>query len=226
MMKTFCFALGLAVAMNAGPQSRATSEAGSAAEVIRAAIVERLGGDADVSVLSVDVPDGAVRFRDARPDPNAWLGKPVRFTLVTDAGTAVAAVATMRVVITHTVTLKAVGRGHLIAPDDVEAVRRELLNTPIRPLPTVDQITGARALRPIPAGATVLSGFVAARRVIEPGDRVTVVAGSGDVEVSAEFVAADGGRVGDTIRVVNPETRKFLRGRIVRKGLVEVNYGR
>ncbi len=119
-------------------------------------------------------------------------------------------------------TKRAVGRGHVIAAEDVEAVRTELQGTPIRPVPTIDQVAGARALRPIPQGATVLSGFVAIRRAIEPGDKVTVVATSGAVEVTAEFVAADGGRVGDTIRVVNPDTKKYVRGRVVRKGLVEV----
>jgi flagella basal body P-ring formation protein FlgA len=60
------------------------------------------------------------------------------------------------------------------------------------------------------------------RRVVEPGDRVTVVALAGAVEVTAQFVAADGGSVGDIIRVRNPDTKKYLRGRIVKPGRVEV----
>jgi flagella basal body P-ring formation protein FlgA len=53
---------------------------------------------------------------------------------------------------------------------------------------------------------------------------VLVVAAVGAVEVSATFVAADGGAAGDLIRVMNPDTRRYVRGRIVKKGLVEVIY--
>jgi flagella basal body P-ring formation protein FlgA len=198
----------------------------SATDLIRLAIVDRLGADADVTVLAIDVPDSSARFREARPDPAAWLGRPVRFTLVTESGAGLPVVATIRVVTTYTIAKRAIGRGHVVGAGDVETVRRELQGTPIRPMPGPNQITGARALRPIPEGAVILTGFIAERRAVEPGDRVTVVAVTGDVEVSAEFQAADGGRAGDVIRVVNPETRKYLRGRIVRKGLVEVIYGR
>ena len=213
-----------------GATSRAAAGAApaamSATDLIRSAIVDRIGAGTEVSVVSIDVPDPSVRFREARPDPAGWLGRPVRFTLVTESGAGIPAVATIRVVTTHTVARRAIGRGHVVGADDVESVRRELQGTPIRPLPGLDAITGARALRPIPEGAIILHGFVAERRAVEAGDRVTVVAVTGDVEVSAEFQAADGGRVGDTIRLINPATKKYLRGRIVRKGLVEVIYGR
>jgi flagella basal body P-ring formation protein FlgA len=78
----------------------------------------------------------------------------------------------------------------------------------------------------MPAGALVLPGSVLVRRAIEPGDHVTAVAVSGDIEVTASLVAADGGDPGDVIRVFNPDTRRDLRGRVVKEGLVEVNYAR
>jgi flagella basal body P-ring formation protein FlgA len=53
-----------------------------------------------------------------------------------------------------------------------------------------------------------------------------VVAAAATVEVTAMFVAADGGAVGDVIRVVNPDTRRYLRGRVRDDGLVEVIDGR
>ncbi len=42
------------------------------------------------------------------------------------------------------------------------------------------------------------------------------------MEVTATFVAADGGDAGDVIRVVNPDTKRYLRARVVKPGLVEV----
>jgi flagella basal body P-ring formation protein FlgA len=42
------------------------------------------------------------------------------------------------------------------------------------------------------------------------------------VQVTGVFVAADGGRVGDLIRIVNPDTRRALKARVTKQGTVEV----
>ena len=55
---------------------------------------------------------------------------------------------------------------------------------------------------------------------------MTVVASAGAVEVTAAMVASDGGQPGDVIRVMNPDTKRFLRARIVKAGIVEVVDGR
>jgi flagella basal body P-ring formation protein FlgA len=199
--------------------------ASSAPAVIERAILERVGARAEVVVRTVDpAPDGL--FREARPDPAAVLGKPIRFTLIPERGASVPVVATVDVVADHATTRHGIARGHTIVAADLEPVRGPLRGLPLRATPTAAMLAGARALRPIAAGAVVLPSFVAMRRAVEAGDRVTVVAVSGDVEVSATFVAADGGAIGATIRVLNPDTRRLIRGRVVGDGLVEVMYGR
>jgi len=194
--------------------------------LVRQAVLERVGAGADVEVLSLDLPEFDAALREARPDPAARLGKPVRFTLVTEAGRGVRAVARLRVVADHVVMRHDLRRAHELAGDDIEAVRGEITGTPLRELPTAAQVLGGRALRPLAAGQVVLPGFVALPRAVEPGDQVTVVASVGVVQVSATFTAADGGRVGDVIRVVNPDSRQYIKGRIIRQGLVEVIHER
>ena len=76
--------------------------------------------------------------------------------------------------------------------------------------------------RPLGVGETVLETFVAGRRAVERGDDVTVVAAAGAIEVTAAMIASDGGQPGDVIRVMNPDTRRFIRARIVKSGVVEV----
>jgi len=53
---------------------------------------------------------------------------------------------------------------------------------------------------------------------------VTVVAIQGAIEITGQFIASDGGRPGDLIRVMNPESRRYIRGRIAGDRLVEVFY--
>lgn len=198
----------------------------SAETVIRAAVVARVGAGAEVSVRTIDpAPSGP--YREARPDPSAILnGKPIRFTLIRESGAAAAAWVTLSVTAEHALAARAIARNHAIADGDLMPVKAELKGVPMRPTATVAMLTGGRALRPIPAGAVVLGSYVATRRAIEPGDKVTVLARAGDVEISAVLVAADGGPIGATIRVVNPDTKRLVRGRIVGEGLVEVINGR
>jgi len=196
----------------------------SAAEAIRLAVAQRVGPDAEVTVATIDVNvnGDAPVFRDARPDPAGRLGQPMRFTLLTDAGAAVPVTALVRVVASYVVVRQPIARGLVVSEDTVTAVRAELKGVPLSKLPQIADVIGVRSLRPLLAGDIVLKSFVASRRMVEPGDRVTVVALAGAVEVTAQFVAADGGSLGDTIRVRNPETKKYLRGRIVKAGRVEV----
>ena len=110
--------------------------------------------------------------------------------------------------------------------EDVTSLTGEISGVPMRRLPSLSDVTGTKALRPLAIGDTVLESFIAGRRAIERGDEVTVVASAGAVEVTAAMVASDGGQPGDVIRVMNPDTKRFLRARIVKAGIVEVVDGR
>lgn len=219
-------ALVLAVALAGRAAVFAQAKPVAAEEAVRDAVVGRLG-PVDVAVVAIDLPEGApLVFRSARPDPAARLGKPMRFTLVPASGRAMAATVTLRVVGEHVVARRTLPRGHTVATEDVSVVRGELTGVPLRRLPTGEQVIGSRVLRPVPADAIVLPGAVVVRRAVEPGDKVTAVAASGAIRVTATLTATDGGDAGDVIRLLNRETRRSLRGRIVRTGLVEVGYAR
>jgi flagella basal body P-ring formation protein FlgA len=150
----------------------------------------------------------------------------MRFTLVTGDGAAIPVSVVMTVVGDRVLASHALERGQTITRADLAASRGELSGVPLQRLPTIADLAGGKTLRPIAAGDVVLRGFVAARRTVEPGDRVIATAAAGAVEVSGEFTAADAGAVGDVIRVVNPATKRYLRGRVVKEGHVEVIDGR
>jgi flagella basal body P-ring formation protein FlgA len=204
----------------------ASAPARSADEVVREAVRARLGAGVDVDIIELGISGSARVFRDARVDPSARLGRPLRFTLVTTDGGLLPVSVVLTVTGERAVTLHAIDRGAVVTAADISVVRGVLVDVPLRKLPGVDDLAGGKALRSIAGGATVLPGFVAVRRAVEPGDQVTAIAAGGAVQVTAEFTAADGGVIGDVIRVVNPATRRYVRGRIVREGFVEVINGR
>ena len=217
-----------AIAVIAVPTHAQTASAVplSAADAIRAAVMHRLGTGVDVVVSDPGVSGDAKVFREARPDPMARLGDGMRFTLITDRGAALPVTAVVRVSGTRVVATRTVSRGEVVSVDDVVSVAGEIVGVPMRRLLMAGDVIGTKALRPLTAGDTVLESFVAARRVVERGDNVLVVVAAGAVEVTAAMVASDGGQPGDVIRVMNPDTKRFLRARIVKAGIVEVVDGR
>ena len=198
----------------------------TATEAVVAAVRDRLGAAVDVSVTITGLSGEAPVFREARPSPAARLGGAVRFTFVTMDGAQLPATAHLRVVGPRTVTRRAVARGERLAADDLATDVAELTDLPFTRLPTLPEVVGGRVLQPIAAGGTVLPGAVVLRRAIERGDPVVAVAAAGAIEVTATLTAADGGRAGDVIRVMNPDTKRYLRARIVKTGMVEVIHGR
>jgi len=197
-----------------------------AIDVIRAAVVERLGPDVEITITPLSVPAEPTAFRSATPDPSAWLGKPIRFSLATGAGRTISAMVEVHAVGEYATANHSISRGQVLKADDVSPAKSELKNVPLRKMPTAEALVGAKTLRPLEVGVPVQASFVQLKRVVEPGDKVTVVAGAGAIEVTATLVAADGGDPGDVIRLVNPDTRRYIRGRIVRAGIVEVMHDR
>ena len=198
----------------------------TATDAIRMALSQRLGEGVEISVTEIGVKGDVAAFREAKPDPAAQLGKPVRFTLILADGSPLPVTANIVIVVPHAIVRTAITRGQALAESDLTAVNGPLTGTPIMRVPTASEIIGTRALRPMTPGTVVQRTFVSLRRTVEAGDAVTVVAMAGAIEVTAQFIATDGGNVGDTIRVRNPDSKKFLRGRIVKAGLVEVIHDR
>lgn len=222
-------ALALAVlagAMSAPVRVAAVAPDLSPAAAIREAVIARVGGDASVTVKSIDTDRADLSVREARPDPAARLGQPIRFTLITGAGPGIPVTADIEVVVTHAVVKSDIARGHAIDAVSIEEIKGVLTNVPLGRVVTRAEALGTRALRPIAPGTVLMPVHLALRRVVEPGDTVVVTAMVGTVEVSATFIAVDGGAIGDAIRVRNPQTRKYIRGRILKAGAVEVIHER
>jgi flagella basal body P-ring formation protein FlgA len=200
----------------------------SADNVVRRAIAVRLGRpNAEIAITVLDLPAKAPQvFRDAVPEPGSRLGRPMRFVLRPFTGRPVLAVVTATVIVDRAILRSDVVRGAVLGAGDVMFERGVVAGLTLRRLPTLADLEGARARRTLAAGLTITPNDVLLRRAVEAGDKVTVVATSGAVEVSATLVAADGGDPGDLVRVVNPETRRDVRGRVTARGRVEVEHGR
>ena len=219
-------ALFLTMALLTPPASR-DPQAAAAEGLIARAVTERMGDGVAVTVQLIEPAAIDQVFASAKPDPLGRVGGEMFFTLTPAAPGARAVRVRARIdVIGECVEARrAILRGHVVEAGDVDIVRGPLAGVPVRRLPQHAQIVGERALRPIGPGQVIEEGFVAVRRAVQAGDSVMVIAVIGVVQVTALFVASDSGDPGDTVRVVNRETHRSLKARVMSTGVVEVIYG-
>jgi len=209
-----------AIVVAASQHARASES--TVEEVIAAAIRARMGADARVLVRGTRPAAPPRVFTSALIDPVATLGDPLTVILSGGPGAAVRVQTDVIVSVQHARIARPIARGQEIAADDITPIMGDVVGVPVRRLPTAADLMGGRALRDMRAGDIVQASWVALRPAVHAGDPVTVRARVGDVEVTSILVASDNGNLGAIVRVMNPDTRRTLRARVVGNGIVEV----
>lgn len=219
-------ALALVLAASTATAHAPVDCASGVAAAICAAVEARVGGDAEVAISGLEVR--LVREAadiEARPVPGARLGRPARFLLFDRAGLRVGeAQATLQVTRTVARVAAPIARGAVVEAGALSVQAEALGETPIVPVPAPDAVIGARARRDLVPGELLTQALVRVDPLVVSGRAVTIVARIGGVTVEGQAVAAQDGALGDVIRVVNPDSRRPLRGRVVEGGRVEVMY--
>lgn len=163
----------------------------------------------------------------ATPDPAARLGRVVRFSLrwrdATGRQQSGEAQCLLDAHVPHVRATRLIARGDVIAAGDVALVVASPGAVPLRRLPT--DVAGAKALRDLYVDAPVLPSAVVLAPAVRSGDDVALTVLAPGLSVETRGVAAEDGHVGELVRVVNRESGKHLKGRVVARGQVEVTHG-
>jgi flagella basal body P-ring formation protein FlgA len=230
--------LGIALVLVSAAQAAGQTPATPALQdrvgaAIVAALVQRMGADARIVVERLEIASVRdVTPIEAVPAPGARTGEVVAFALVGSVGTGASrrvvnvgrATALVRVEAPHAKAIRLIARGKDIEDADLQSVVEDVPGVPLRRLPTTEQLVGGHAVRNIAAGEVATSTAVAATPAVRSGQLVKATATIAGAQISATLVAAQGGELGAVIRVINRESRRQLRARIVAEGSVEVIY--
>jgi flagella basal body P-ring formation protein FlgA len=226
----------LLLPLEAHSQDGHTAVAGESA--IRHAVVQavkvRMGQDADVRFDHFDyrstaaAPPGMVLV--AHPEPGARLGRVNRFSLqwMPEGGAKRNPVAggyvlaSVVVSVEHVRAARAIERGETCGESDVLSDRGEVGAVLLQRLPRLLDVVGTKALRDLPADQVLTRTALSVRATVQSGDVVAVRAAVDGVTVQGRAVAQQSGSEGDVIRVVNRESRRALKVRVVGPGRVEV----
>lgn len=112
--------------------------------------------------------------------------------------------------------------GETLGSDDLHVVTLELDGRSSAHALSLDELVGRVAKRNLLPDAPVPLRSIERPAVVERGDHIRVRVSIGRMEIIMKGEALDSGAVGDTVRVVNPSSKKTLSGRAVDFGLVEV----
>lgn len=119
---------------------------------------------------------------------------------------------------------KIIPRGQVIAEKDIKKV-----SMPWKLLPagstgvSLDQIVGQRAKTTLNMGSVIYSALLEDSPMVKNGEIVELTIHSGQgVMIRSRGVAKQEGRVGDAIRIEQPDTKKMLSGVITDRKAVEV----
>lgn len=120
----------------------------------------------------------------------------------------------------------AIARRHLqagerITASDLSFEKREI-NFQRQDIPRKEELTGAKAKRPILAGSVIHLSALEKERAVETGDLVDLVVRKESIELRMKGVAKGSGFIGDRIEVLNRSSKKILLGEISAQGEVVI----
>jgi flagella basal body P-ring formation protein FlgA len=224
------------LASTAAARSEARRAAPAAEAAARAAIVDavraRLGVAAEIGIDRLwlpNLPETAAALT-AIAEPGARVGRPISFRLVaaaqeTPGGQSVrygSALASLTVRVPHARLVAPLRPGDVVASGEAAESVDVVSGVRLQRLPLSSEVAGARARQAIPAGAVVEEWMLEREPLVRSGDLVGVRTVVDGVEARTMAKAGERGALGSVIRLVNLQSGRSLRGRVVAKGEVEV----
>ncbi|MGB0499027.1 MAG: flagellar basal body P-ring formation chaperone FlgA [Rubricella sp.] len=86
----------------------------------------------------------------------------------------------------------------------------------------MEDVLGQEARRPLYPGRAILSTDVEPAAIVERNGTVTILFRHGPLTIQSVGIALERGRVGETIRLLNSESRATIHGSVLPDGRVEV----
>ncbi|MEK6710461.1 MAG: flagellar basal body P-ring formation chaperone FlgA [Nitrospinota bacterium] len=103
-----------------------------------------------------------------------------------------------------------------------ETRKKDLATLPPDAVTRLEDLEGARLLRPLAPGDVVRRPDVEVPHLVLQGHLVRILARRGALVITAVGKALDSGRKGESIRVINIDSNRLLQGRVVERSAVEV----
>lgn len=174
------------------------------------AVEPELTGDVAVVDLAFDARTRRVQARVSVPGSISLRLKPVRITGQL--------VETVEVVVPK----RAIARGETLGRNDVTLLRRPRDGMATEFLVEAQAAIDKVARRALPAGLPLRASDVQREEIVGKGDLVTIVYETPGLMISMRGKANEAGAMGDSVSVINPQSKRVLQGTVSGPGRVSV----
>jgi flagella basal body P-ring formation protein FlgA len=186
------------------------------------------GSIKDIQVAdSLQLPNGRISFKVIPPRNRDLLGK-IPFSVHFDVNgkfyKRVWATATVEVLAEVVITKKPVGRHKPITEDDIELLKMDLAKLPSGVITDTEAVLGKRTRRAIGAKTVLRADLVEFPPLVKRGDVVVIIAESSGLKITALGEVKKKGRLGESIPVMNFDSKKILYGRVLDSSTVKVEF--
>lgn len=113
-------------------------------------------------------------------------------------------------------------RGDIITVNDVKLASRDLSTLPYGYIDKLDAGIGMKLKRRVQAGMAITPSMIDKPKVISRGQKVTIIAQSGRMQVRMSGKALAHGAIGDRIAVQNMASKQKLEGIVIAAGEIRV----
>jgi len=114
-------------------------------------------------------------------------------------------------------------KGSVLTAGDIKLAKHNLADLSYGYFDNLKNGVGMKLKRRVAAGAVLTPAMLKKPRLISRGQKVTIMAQSGSMQVKMKGKALGSGAIGDRIRVMNIKSRKKLEGVITKTGEVKVD---
>ena len=186
------------------------------------------GSIKDIQVAdSLQLPNGRITFKVIPPRNRDLLGK-IPFSVHFDVNgkfyKRVWATATVEVLAEVVITKKPVGRHKPITEDDIELLKMDLAKLPSGVITDPEAVLGKRTRRAVGAKTVLRADLVEFPPLVKRGDVVVIIAESSGLKITALGEVKKKGRLGESIPVMNYDSKKILYGRVLDSSTVKVEF--
>ena len=115
-------------------------------------------------------------------------------------------------------------RGEILTQDKLRVVKKEVSKLPAGIFLNKNDLIGKRAKINIAANRIIYRNMVEIPPIIKRGQRVTIIAESNSLKVTAPGKAKEDGRLGEIIKVENLLSRKIITGKVVDSQTIRVKF--
>lgn len=121
-------------------------------------------------------------------------------------------------------TTKRLNRNDILSRDDIAMRRQDISMLDGGIIKDPEQAVGQKLKISLPAGAILYEQSLAAPPLVKRGERVTIMAKSKAIQITAPGEARNSGALGEMVRVKNLMSRREIHARVLDVGLVEAEF--